>query len=82
MIADLRQLAQEAKRPDNLITGWISGPEHPAIRDATENVAQQLNQNNWRDVLTDYEVLALKAHELHPAWANAHTSTGIKRDRA
>ena len=82
MVADLRLLAQEAKRPDNLLTGWISGPEHPAIRDAAENVAQQLTQNNWRDVLTDYEVLALKLHELHPAWANAHTSTSIKSSRA
>ena len=59
LVADLRTLSQEAKRPDSLagqLTGWISGPEHPAIRDAAEKVIQRLSEEDQAPDLTESQV--------------------------
>jgi len=59
LISDLKVLAQEAKRPESLagqLTGWISGPEHPAVKDAAEKVLQRLEEDSWIEVLADSEV--------------------------
>lgn len=59
LLADLRTLAQEAKRPDSFtgqLTGWMTGPEHPGIRDAAERVAQQLADEARPEALDDSEV--------------------------
>jgi hypothetical protein len=59
LLGDLKVLAQEAKRPESLagqLTGWISGPEHPAVKDAAEKVIQRLEEDSWIDVLVDNEV--------------------------
>lgn len=43
--ADLRSLSQEARRSDSLagqLTGWLSGPEHPAIKEAAERAMLKL----------------------------------------
>ena len=60
LIGDLRILAQEAKRPESLagqLTGWISGPEHPVVKDAAEKVLQSLEDDSWAETLADSEVL-------------------------
>lgn len=68
LLADLRTLAFEAKRPESLagqLTGWISGPEHPGIRDAADRVVQQLSEDTWPAVLADFEVPNLSTvHEM------------------
>ena len=59
LLTDLSQLALEAKRPDSLagqLTGWISGPEHPSVKDAAEKVIQQLSEGSWAGLLADTEV--------------------------
>ena len=59
LLADLNQLASEAKRPDSLagqLTGWISGPEHPLVKDAAERVISKLSEASWTDTLLDVEV--------------------------
>lgn len=43
--ADLRALSNEARRSDSLagqLTGWLSGPEHPAIKEAAERAMLKL----------------------------------------
>ena len=43
--ADLRLLSSEARRPDSLagqLTGWLSGPEHPLIKEAAERAVLKL----------------------------------------
>ena len=60
LLADLNALASDAKRPDSLagqLTGWISGPEHPSVKDAAEKVIRELGGDSWVDVLNDSEVL-------------------------
>ena len=59
LLTDLNQLALEAKRPDSLagqITGWISGPEHPSVKDAAEKVIRQLSESSWTELVADTEV--------------------------
>lgn len=59
LIADLSQLALEAKRPESLagqLTGWISGPEHPAVKDAAEKTIRDLSEPSWAETLADNEV--------------------------
>ncbi len=62
LIGDLKVLAQEAKRPESLagqLTGWISGPEHPSVKDAAEKVIQRLEEDGWVEFLDDNEVLLI-----------------------
>lgn len=43
--ADLRALSQEARRSDSLagqLTGWLSGAEHPAIKESAERAMLKL----------------------------------------
>lgn len=59
LLADLNHLALEAKRPESLagqLTGWISGPEHPSVKDAVEKTIKQLSEASWAEVLADKEV--------------------------
>ena len=59
LVNDLQALAQEARRPDSLtgqLTGWISGPEHPIVRDACEKALQKLQPDTWPDHISDIQV--------------------------
>lgn len=59
LLADLQTLSQEAKRPESLtgqLTGWISGPEHPFVRDACEKALLKLNSDAWEQHIGDTEV--------------------------
>lgn len=59
LLADLTSLASEAKRPDSLagqLTGWISGPEHPTVKEAADKAIQQLTGDSWAGFLEDSEV--------------------------
>lgn len=59
LVADLRTLSLEAKRPDSIagqLTGWISGPEHPHIKDAAEAVIRKLSEGSEDPPLRDSEV--------------------------
>ena len=43
--SDLRTLSSEARRADGLasqLTGWLSGPEHPQIKEAAERAILSL----------------------------------------
>ena len=43
--SDLRILSSEARRADGLasqLTGWLSGPEHPQIKEAAERAILRL----------------------------------------
>ncbi|DBA68408.1 TPA: hypothetical protein ACH3X2_013711 [Trebouxia sp. C0005] len=50
--SDLRLLSSEARRADGLasqLTGWLSGPEHPQIKEAAERAILRLRSFGARD---------------------------------
>lgn len=50
--SDLRLLSSEARRADGLasqLTGWLSGPEHPQIKEAAERAILRLRSFGLRD---------------------------------
>ena len=50
--SDLRLLSSEARRADGLasqLTGWLSGPEHPQIKEAAERAILRLRSFGSRD---------------------------------
>lgn len=50
--SDLRVLSSEARRSDGLasqLTGWLSGPEHPQIKDAAERAILRLRSFGARE---------------------------------
>lgn len=49
---DLRTLSTEARRADGLasqLTGWLSGPEHPQIKEAAERAILRLRSFGARE---------------------------------
>lgn len=84
LLADLRTLSLDAKKPDSLtgqLTGWISGPEHPLVRDACEKTVNRLQSEAWLDVLRDPEVCwthfgchsCFSQPGLQVCWKGSHT---------
>ena len=50
--SDLRLLSSEARRADGLasqLTGWLSGPEHPQIKEAAERAILRLRSFGSRE---------------------------------
>ena len=50
--SDLRLLSSEARRADGLasqLTGWLSGPEHPQIKEAAERAILRLRSFSARE---------------------------------
>ena len=50
--SDLRTLSSEARRADGLasqLTGWLSGPEHPQIKEAAERAILRLRSFGARE---------------------------------
>lgn len=41
--SDLRQLSTDARRSEGFV-GWLSGPEHPEIKEAVERALLKLRQ--------------------------------------
>lgn len=41
--SDLRQLSSDARRSEGFV-GWLSGPEHPQIKEAAERALLKLRQ--------------------------------------
>ena len=77
LIGDLRTLAQEARRPESLagqLTGWISGPEHPMVKDAAEKVLQSLEDDSWAETLADSEVLMTCCESQSVCWHKQYFS--------
>jgi hypothetical protein len=42
LVEDLRGLSAEARRADGLISGWLTGPDHPQVREAAERAVLRL----------------------------------------
>jgi hypothetical protein len=70
--ADLRVLSQEARRADSLagqLTGWLSGPEHPAIKESAERAMLKLRSS----VDQTQGLAAIKGNKVCVAPAISHT---------
>ena len=70
LVADLRTLSSEARRSDSLagqLTGWLSGPEYPAIKDAAERtLLKLLNEEDENAVDKKVSQLCIGSCTLHP----------------
>jgi hypothetical protein len=63
--ADLRLLSSESRRADSLtgqLTGWLSGPEHPQIKESAERAMLRLRSMASSD---DAETAAKHRKVLH-----------------
>ena len=65
LLSDLRVLSNEARKAEGLagqLTGWISGPEHPAIKEAAERAS--LKMKGLQTEATGEAVLLLKDNKV------------------
>ena len=69
--ADLRLLSGESRKSESLtgqLTGWLSGPEHPQLREAVERALLKLLQGlKHRQELNEVCMAQIGKHLLMPA---------------